>query len=63
MPPLNTTLVEVHQELANTTQVAKDMAKVCKQMRKASELTHEWSEVTQSNVALAVQLQQAESKL
>ena len=30
MPPLHTTLVEVHREYARTNKVAKDMAEACK---------------------------------
>ena len=34
MPPLNTTLVEVHQELAKCTRTTKDMAPVYKRAEK-----------------------------
>ena len=43
MLTLNTLLVEVHQELARTIRVAKDMSELCKRTRKASEvMTKEW---------------------
>ena len=62
IPHLHTTLVEVHQELAKTSQATKDMADI--QTTKASELMKkEWLTATQSNTELTIRLQQVESKL
>ena len=54
IPPLNTSLVEVHQELARTTRAAKDMVEVCKKAIKASNLMHiEWSTTKKNNEELS----------
>ena len=58
------TLIEVHQELAKTMRVAKDIAHVFKRTRKeAEQITKEWTKTTQTNKLLQEQLQQAELKL
>ena len=62
MPPLHRALVNVHEQLANTIRVAKDMAQVSKRTMKVADLM-EWSKSTQAKTQLAEWLQQANSKL
>ena len=64
MPPLNTTLVEVHQELANHTRTAKHMATAYTNMEKAIELLQQqWSATRKENDTPATWLQQIEALL
>ena len=64
MPPLNISMVEVHQELAKTTHVAKEIAEVSKRTTKAPDLMYtEWSTTQKTNEELSARLQQVEAKL
>ena len=64
MPPLHTTLVELHQQLAKITREAKEIVIVYKRTPKVSEQMHtEWSAVKQTNKELTARLQQVETKL
>ena len=64
MPPLNTTLVEVHQELANHTRTAKHMATAYTNMEKAIELLQQqWSATRKENDTLTARIQQIEAQL
>ena len=64
MPPMHTTLVEVHQELAKTFLQAKEIAEVCKHTTKVSKYMHKGcSAASQANEEFTTRLQQVEFKL
>ena len=61
LPPVHTTLIETHEELAKVTH---NITEICKRTEKASEKLHkEWSTTLKANEELASPLQEAKTKL
>ena len=63
-PPLNTSLVKVHQELANRTRTAKNMPTTYPNIEKETELLQQqWSATRKENDTLTARIQQIEAQL
>ena len=64
MPPLNTVLVEVHQEYARTNKVAKDMVEACRKTTvAANRLNDQYSSAKEDNTKLTNRLRQVGEKM
>ena len=64
MPPLHTTLVEVHREYARTNKVEKDMEEACKWAMMVADCLHDQcSTLQKDNAELTERLREVEEKV